>query len=434
MSQLSWVLTNPIPDLIADKGDLVRFFDVAKFLVPYGVQNNKSAHRTLKMLFDLYDLSSVQKSVMSAKADFCFGNGVKTSQGDVDNTQEFFDFLTGLGIDPSEITDTARACYRDEGICGSTFVLGRITEVNGQWAASIKRLPPTHCLPCYDFDEKNPEFESTILYNDRPISDGFALDSDKYSKWKIAGKWPKVTKRGAVLETIFQMNNVGYECNFWGRPTADSNWLYIDYQQANSTAKISGSEVTSKVLILMKEPDKIKLEEVGASAENVKKEITSAIRTTMTNTGANSQSVASIFYDEEPPEVVQVGINRDFQWAGWVSKLAEQRICAAHGIPATLAALEDLKSSGLSGTLILETLIKTNGMKIVPTQIRFARMFTHIMQFFAINTGFDMGSHKLEFIGPIPEMIEQLKEVRQSAKTNTSANADTIDKAGGGNS
>ena len=85
---------------------------------------------------------------------------------------------------------------------------------------------------------------------------------------------------------------------------------------------------------------------------------------------------------------------------------------------------------GLGGTVILDTLIKTNGMKIVPTQKRFADFFGQIFDFFAQYTGFDMASHKLEFLGPIPEMIEQLTQVR--SKT-TTTNADTTQQTGSGN-
>ena len=416
---ISWQLNNPIPDLIADKGDLVKFFGDARFLVPYAVQKGKTAHATLRLLFDLYDLSPVQKATVTAKADFCFGNGIETMNGENDTTNEFFDFLLSIGIDPSEVTDIARSSYRDEAVCGTTFVLARMTEVNGQWQGSIDRLPPTHCLPGYDFDGKS-DFNNTILYNDKPIDTALYMTSgtEKYQNWKMIGKWPRVTKSGKVFETIFQMNNVGYEAEFWGRPTADTNWLYIDYQQANSTSKIAASEVLSKVLLLMKEPDAELLEQAGKSSDQVKTEITAGLRGTMTNRGAESQSLAAIFYDEIAPDVVQVGINRDYAYAESVRKMTVQNICAAHGIPAALVGLEEMKV-GLGGTVVMDTLVKTNGMKIVPTQKRFSRMFNHIMGFFAGYTGFDINTHVIQFVGPIPQMIDDLKSLRQTTQTAT---------------
>ena len=411
----SWQLTNPIPDLITDKADLIKFFGTARFLVPYAVQGGKTAHATLRLLFDLSDLSPVQKAVITAKSDFCFGNGLKTTSGETDNTAQFFEFLSSIGIGKTEVTNSARASFRDESICGTTFVLARITEVNGQWQGSIKRLPPTHCLPGYDFDNQNSDFNSTVLYNDKPIGGNagvsFLSSNTKYQSWKMVGRWPRVTKSGKVFETIVQMNSVGYEDEFWGRATADTNCLYVDYQSVNMAAKISASEVTAKVLALMKEPDPELLEQAGKSAHEVKTEISNGLRGTLTNKGAESQSLGILFYTDEKPEIVQVQINRDYQYKESVRKEIVQNICAAHGIPANLAGLEEMKV-GLGGTVIMDTLIKTNGMKIVPTQKRFADMFTHIMQFFATYTGFDMGSHNLEFIGPIPEMIEQLKLIR----------------------
>ncbi len=430
---ISWNLTNPIPDLITDKADLIKFFGTARFLVPYAVQRGKTAHATLRLLFDLYDLSPVQKAVVAAKLDFCFGNGFKTTNGgDTDNTGEFIDFLTSIGIRAPQITDIARASCKDEAVCGTTFVLARITEVNGQWQASLTQVEPTHCLPGYDLDNKNSDFNNTVLYNDKPIESLQSLydSASKYQKWKMVGKWPRVTKSGKVFETMFQMNSVGHEGKFWGRPTADTNNLYIDYQSTNSGAKISSSEVIAKVLALMKEPDPELLQQAGKTAEQVKTEIAGGLRGTLTNKGAESQSLGILFYSDEKPEIVQVGINRDYQYKESTRKEVVQNICAAHGIPANLCGLEEMRV-GLGGTVILDTLIKTNGMKIMPTQKRFADFFSDMMTFFAGYTGFDMGSHKLEFIGPIPEMIEQLTAVR--SKT-TTTNADTTQQTGGGNS
>lgn len=428
-AQISWNLTNPIPDLITDKADLIKFFGAAQFLVPYAVQRGKTAHATLRLLFELYDLSPVQKAVVGAKLDFCFGNGLKTTNGDTENTSEFIDFVNSLGITTDEITDSARASLRDESICGSTFVLARITEVNGQWQASMTVLEPTHCLPCYDFDKQDSDFNNTIIYNDKPIESATSMSTTtRYQSWKMVGKYPRVTRSGKVFETIIQMNNAGYESKFWGRPTSDTNCLYVDYQSINQSAKISGSEVTAKVLALMKEPDPELLERAGKSSEQVKGEIAGGLRGTLTNKGAESQSLGILFYTEEKPEIVQVGINRDHAWKESERKMVVQNICAAQGIPANLCGLEEMKV-GLGGTVVMDTLIKTNGMKILPTQKRFAEMFTKVMQFFASYTGFDMAAHKLEFIGPIPEMIDQLKEVRSTTST---TNADTTQQTGSG--
>lgn len=420
----SWTLYNPIPDLIADKAELVKFFGNARFLVPYAVQGKKTAHATLQLLFDLNDLSPVQKATVAAKSDFCFGNGLVTMNGETDNTSEFFDFLLSIGISPEEITDTARSSFRDEAACGTTFILARIVEVNGQWSASIKNVPPTHCLPGYDYDNRNSDFNNTVLFADREIGNDFTLTAGKLAEWKIVGKWPRVTKSGKVFETMFQLNSVGYEKNFWGRPTADTNWLYIDYQQANSNAKISASEVTAKLLLLMKEPDPELLERAGKSAEEVKIAITTSVRGTMTNKGNDSQSLAAIFYDSDVPEVVQVQINRDYQYTESLRKIAVQNICAAHGIPAALVGLEEMRV-GLGGTVVMDTLIKTNGMKIVPTQKRFARLFQDVMTFFGGLAGFDMSTHQIAFVGPIPEMIAQLQAVRVTTKPETTTGNET---------
>lgn len=427
---ISWNLSNPIPDLITDKADLEKFFGTAKFLVPYAVQRGKTAHSTLRLLYDLYDLSPVQKAVVAAKLDFCFGNGFKTVNGETDNTSEFIDFISGIGISASEVTDIARASAKDEAVCGTTFVLARITEVNGQFQASITQVDPTHCLPGYDFDNKNSDFNNTVLYNDKPIESLQSLQnsSAKYQNWRMVGKWPRVTKSGRVFETIFQMNSVGYESKFWGRPTADTNNLYIDYQGTNSGAKISSSEVIAKVLALMQEPDHELLQQAGKSAQDVKMEIAGGLRGTLTNKGAESQSLGILFYNGEKPEIVQVGINRDYQYKESVRREVVQNICAAHGIPANLVGLEEMKV-GLGGTVIIDTLIKTNGMKIMPTQKRFSDFFGKMMAFFAGFTGFDMASHKLEFVGPIPEMIAQLTAIRQ----NTNGNANSTQSTGSGN-
>ena len=427
---ISWNLSNPIPDLVTDKGDLIKFFEAARFLVPYAVQSGKTAHATLKLLFDLYDLSPVQKAVVGAKLDFCFGNGFKTVNGDTDNTAEFTDFLSGIGIAASEVTDIARASAKDEFVCGTTFVLARITQVNGQFQATITQVDPTHCLPGYDFDKQNSDFNSTVLYNDKPIESLQSLQnsSQKYQNWRMVGKWPRVTKSGGIFESMFQMNSVGYETKFWGRPTADTNNLYIDYQNTNASAKISASEVTAKVLALMKEPDPELLERAGKNSQTVKEEIAGGLRGTLTNRGGESQSLGILFYEDEAPQIEQVGINRDYQYKESVRKEVVQNVCAAHGIPANLVGLEEMKV-GLGGTVIIDTLIKTNGMKIVPTQKRFADFFGKIMGFFAGFTGFDMETHRLEFVGPIPEMIAQLTAIRQ----NTNASANTTQSTGSSN-
>jgi len=180
----------------------------------------------------------------------------------------------------------------------------------------------------------------------------------------------------------------------------------------------------------MKEPDPELLEQAGKSSDQVKVEIAAGLRGTLTNKGAESQSLGILFYTDEKPEIVQVGINRDYQYKESTRREVVQNICAAHGIPASLCGLEEMKV-GLGGTVVLDTLIKTNGMKIMPTQKRFADFFGSMFAFFASFTGFDMDSHKLEFVGPIPTMIEQLTAVRQ---TTSSANAtNTTEQAGGSN-
>jgi len=430
----SWGLSNPIPDLVADKADLVKFFEQGKFIVPYAVQSGKSAHTTLKLLYDLSELSPVQKSAIAAKQDFCFGNGVATFNGETENTDEFFDFLRQISIDPSEVTDKARASLRDEAICGTAFMLAQIAEVNGQYSASMRRLSPKNCYPCFDYDNQHADFNNTLLYSDKQVWSNLMLGTLKEEDWKIVGRWPKVTSRqikgmGKVFETVVQMNCVGYEQEFWGRAAADTNWLYIDYQQANSTAKISGSEVLTKLFLLLQEPDPLLLEQAGKSAEDVKRSIAAGLRGALTNKGADSQSLASLFYTGEKPDVHQIGINRDSAWAKLTRENTVQNICAAHGIPASLIGLEEMRV-GLGGTVVMDTLVKTNSIKVVPTQVRFERMFTNLMQFFASFTGFDIAAHKLKFTGPIPEMIAQLKEIRQ---TTTSNAQNTTDNAGSGN-
>lgn len=429
--QANWALSNPIPGMVQDKKDLVTFFSQAKFLVPYAKQTRTTAHATLRLLFDLYELSPIQKSVVSAKADFCFGNGIRTRNGDAETTDAFFELMRSFGIDPVALTDQARSAMRDEAVCGTTFLLCRAAQSGSEWAASVVKIPPTHCLPCYDYDNEHSDFSNTVLYADREIGNDFNLSGQKLkTEWRMVGKYPRVTKRGGVFETMIQMNSVGYEEEYWGRPTADTNWLYIDYQQSNMAAKISASEVVSKVLLLMKEPDLIKMESAGVSADEVKQEITDGLRKTMTNRGSNSQSLAAIFYEDEVPSVEQIGINRDYQYSESVRKMAVQNICAAHGIPANLVGLEEMRV-GLGGTVVMDTLIKTNGMKVVPTQKRFARMFQDFVAFLSGQIGFDANPYQIEFVGPIPEMIEQLKEVRQTTRQN-GENSNPVDAPGSG--
>ena len=415
-------LKNPIPEMAKDKGQLVKLFEQGKFLVPYSRnEKGKTAHSTLNMLYTLAQLSPIKKSVMASKIDFCFSKGI------TDENTAFIENLTAIGVSADDVVGMVGASMRDESICGTAFVKLSLTSVNGVFSAKITRIPPQNALPAYDWDNQDSDFNNLLFYTDKPIGNDYSMQPGKLMEWKAAGLFPKWTKRGKVVETVFQINAVGYDQEIWGRPVVDPNLLLIDYETANNVAKISASEVTAKVMMLLKEPSVLSVEGTGKSVDDVKRELTFALRNRMTNRGDQSESLGVLFYTDEAPTVETININRDSQWLETTRKMCVQSICAAEGIPASLASLEDLKV-GLGGNVVLDTLILTNAKTIEPTQSRYAKFFNTILNALAEKAGIEGG--KIAFINPMIDIIEQFKAVRQ---TNSNANQANTNQTGGSN-
>lgn len=427
-----WRLYNPIPDLVKDRFHLKKLFEAGRFLVPYAKSKDRSAHSTLKLLFDLYELSSNQKIAVNAKMSTCFGHGLMAVDSEENEQKQFFEYFSSIGVTADSISRATRSVFRQEAICGTGYFIVRVAESKGQFSASIDYIPSMNALPAVDPDNPNSDFNGILFYDENPFSNNFTLRPDYVLDWKTVGIYPKVTQRKGVYETAIRVNSIGYEHEYWGRPVADTNWLYVDYQMANHTAKVTTSEVVSKVIMLLKSPNPLALEQSGDNFEEAKTQAAKSIRDILTSRGKSPEGLGIIWYDEEKPEVKEVALNRDSAYMEKIDQICIQKICAAHEMPATLCNLEPLKV-GLGGNVLLDLMIKTSAMTIMPTQVRYIGFLTQAVSFILSVTGQNFDGVSLKFKNPLTEIIEQLKKSKdQRSSANTiNEQEDTSNVSGG---
>lgn len=414
--QGDWALRNPVPEMARDKNDLLRLFNSFTYLVPYAKIGNKTAHATLKMLFDLYELSSVQKLTVQRVTSLCFGHGLE-----IDASTNAF--LQSVGITEKQIVNSVYSGARDESICGTSFLLITVASVGNVYKADITVIPPTHGMPAYDFENEDSELNDTIFYTDKPLGNDFSIKGVK--SWKAAKKYPLFSESNGVFTTMLQINATGYENEFWGRGAASAFWQYIDYQSANLTAKISQSEVVSKLLTILKEPDPISVEASGTTLKKIKDDVSESFRSKMTNRGEGEGLGVLWWSGDERPDIKEVAINRDTNYSEHVRSEVITNICAAHGISPILVGLKEQRI-GIGANILLDALITANAMTIEPTQKKWEGIMSEIISFIGNITGQTVQNIELLFVNPIQGQIKMINQTRQG-----NATTDTVNTSGG---
>lgn len=425
-------LTNPIPGLVTDTNDLVKLFsEKDSFFVPYAKQGGSTMHSLLSFLYELYDLSSAQKIAIDKKADLCFGHGVTpviaevkgmaqdegTATGTDNNTAftEWFTQITG-GESLDFIADVSCSLFRDKSITGTHVLKLSMMQVNGEWQARLMPIELRNCVRAYHADPVN-DLNRTVYYTDKPIDNDFTFtDAKKKDNWKAVGIYPLMTQRGSgVIETVFWSNNKGAERKWYGRPMASIHAQYIDYQLNSHTAKITTTDLVSKVLMFFKNPSPLALEEAGINMQVAQMQTVDMLRRTMTNKGEDAQGIAAIFYDDEPPTVQSLNINRDSKFTADTRKDVQTQICAAHGIDSELIGLNEIKT-GLSNNVVLDKLILADAFTVTPTQNEYALIWQKVFTVIADVTGNEQfKNYTVKFNNPISSVLERMVQARSTA-------------------
>lgn len=394
-------LRNPVPELARDTTALQKLFGKDSFFVPYARTGAESSHSTLNMLFSLFDLSPTAKAGSKVKSDICFSKLA-------DSSLSFVSELEAIGINETSVKAIARSVYRDEMACGTFFILLRISEVQGQYSATISRIPPQNALPIWDEKGKSGIINS-VAYTTDPISKSSSFSAkDVAARFTVTSKYPNFTKRGSTYETVFQVNAQGYESEFWGRPVVDANTLYLDYRNIDLFARISQTHVTTNLVVFIPEPGVSELTELGISREQYLQDASGEVRGVMTAEG-KGQSVAVMTYTgENPPVMEHVEINRDSAWAEFMSNRSIRGVCSGIGVPPELIGLSEFRSS-IGGNVVKDTLVMCEVTSIRPTQIRVGDAITSVCRV-ALEIANKRSEGKIEFVSALPEIIELLNE------------------------
>lgn len=425
-------LVNPIPDSIKDTKTLTEFFEKYS-IIPYYGYGEETSHNFLKLLSDICTLSASHKACKDDIKMYAFGSRVdiikqpipgliEESDDVVSNIEKrsfYENFFKRYNISVTECVNVTREIYEQISDSGNGYLKISISTVGGTTQVDLKVLHYKHVA--YLLTQKN---EDKILVYTKKWGDETYWDKVKPELYTASyvGKQFNWKKTGSKIETVLHLKTKNDDSDYYGRPDILSvlYWMFTEWAQSDLALKTGSTEFVAKTLLAFEEPDparKIK----GSSDENRGKQFRqklNVLRELATNEGevGNAKTLAAIEYPfgGQPPQAINLNINRDTAFTEQQIKNATDYIYAAHRWNKELTGFSAAKSN-IGGNVILDLFTVKNTAVIVPMQDDYTQVWANILQEIATQVGYTSEVYTFQFPNLIEELVLNLANAKNSS-------------------
>lgn len=406
----------PLYPQVTDTEDVYKLFQKYS-LIPVFSNNTSTSNCFLNFLYDLCEVSPSQQSCIKDMQTYAFGNALgvveKTypylmheEEGDVKKVEvsekvNYAKYLKKLGISFPTIIETSKSLFTDETISGNYYMMLRIVTAGDSFSVKVTPLK-----------QKN------VMYVD--VKDGnFALVTEKFDELWWTNNKPKIypvtivgedmnfKKEGNDYVTLIHFKANG-EGKWYGRPKilCILDCMIAEYKTLLLNAKISSTELVSKLIFFFEEQDPTRTR--GLTAEEKQIVFNSRatnLRAVTTNEGEQVHSIAALEYPfgTKEPKAEKLQVNRDVNYATFSLDNAASMIYSINGWSKELTGMVQVKT-GIGANILNDLFTIKNSSTIEPLQRRFEAMWTWIIDGVEKQMGLDESQYAIKF----PNVVESL--------------------------
>lgn len=425
-------LNNPIPGACKDTGDSRTFWNSnGKYIVPYYGNELYSSHNTLKVIYDLCQLSKSFVAAEEGIMKYAFGKNFRVGKNPIeglddpefDDTIEdrteilsFYNVIKDLGLNFKMLMEQTKEMYRAKIRTGNHYLYIKEVTVMGETSYSFKVLHPKQTA--YLFTKPNAKkriihckvWDEELWKTNKPqIIRATVLNGE----WNWSERTSNATGT-RIRETVVHGLNKVDESDWYGRSNkvlAILNSMFVEYSNGDLQCKTSSSEVVSKFVWLFEQQANSRGgKNKGASGFQNQM---NALRRLQTVKGGNDSNVmAGIEYPKNgtKPELEKLEINRDTDYLKETSEQAEKAIFGTLGWFRELTGNAQT-SGGLGSNQLINLFLIAQDGTVADEQCYFQEfwnfVFSEIGRSNNIQTLEDNG---LKFTDNITDFVQKLKD------------------------
>jgi hypothetical protein len=373
-------------------------------IIPYFGNEPREGTLFLQLIREICGLSPTFNSTMNAKNKFTFGSRTKIgsntrpglyqenqAETPLSTQESYSDRVEELGLPLNQILSTAENLNRHYCESGNAWLIIKRATVAG---VTKYKMHAEHYLNCAYLTPKPGEEMRNFALVSPYITDIQKMRDT--GKWKILEAvrpgdpliWSK-KDNGVEYALIHIMDESGTEPNsVYGRSRQLSCLMamYAEYYQETLNAKVSSTDIVTKLLIAMEgpSPENYDMEDfeneelyevgntgIGAKRKGLFERNMDRIKMLTTNVGSFEET-SSIFGMEypsgaNPPTPIKLDLNRDVNYNTWSTDRCSRVIASVNGYFSDLLNLTKTPS-GIGGNMLKDLFLIMRAGTIAPDQ------------------------------------------------------------------
>lgn len=395
MNLYNFQLKNSIPEALRDPQVLQKFLKKFKILPYYGT-NDETSHNVLKVIADLCELSPSHNSCKKDLKSWAFGNeldiqkkvfpGLYIKDADLSDEEKikFAQSLLDKGINLFNLLEHIKMLFSHLMDSGNAYLYIKKITIGKQVRYVMEPIHFTQCAYLADdtskivttkyWDENYWKIEPPKVYPVSKVGEPFNF---------------KASKNGTTEETILHLYSNRDNSYYYGRPNilACLRSLVSEYNLLDLQATISGTEFVTKTILAFEEvdPNRSKNTDKAKGDQFAKK--MNALRAITTQEGAEAKSLVGLEYPfkGQPPQRIDLTINRDTEYNRWLNELNVSNIYGINGWSRELSGQSFVRSN-VGSSILRDQFLTKNLSTIKPIQIYFENVLADIFYNTGIST------------------------------------------------
>ena len=415
-------LCNPFPELYKDNPADSTFYDSVK-AIPYRGNRLNSSHMYLKVLYDLFELSSSFGAVINELVSTGFEGdlnlfkggkiGLKTDPIELtdDEKLSFCDTIENFGFDISSIINCNKKEIRHYKICGNSYLHIRIVNVGESTKVNHSVLDPR----CVMVTESKKSVIISSVFAERMT--GFTRKTNK-KDFKVVPIYPEVRRTQNITETVFHLKHEDGQSEVYGMPESiqSAYWQFIEYSLAKLSAKVSAHEFVTKTIMQLPSINPAMLKSGNDVVRKMLTDFKKTIQDLMTNSGENASSIAVLnmpLASEGEFKLHKLDVNRDTDWFKCQIETARSKIYELNRTYGQLTGARDAKSS-LGQDTILALDSRYYSKTVRPKQSMMANRWMNVFNFISNETNSpELKDIRLGF----PDRSKEIRDELEASKS-----------------
>lgn len=435
-----------------DSGLMADFWGAAsknKVLVPFTGNNQVTGHSYLKVIQSLCKESDSFTASLRFLQGMVFGGRagsvsiVEKQETGLASQEEqkrlndneakaFLSELKNIGLTVPTIISEYSKAYRNLEETGNGYLRIRVAIVDDSVKASVKSIHYLHAA----YRHTKPYAQRKIAISENWTGSNGKTEWEEVNATRY-GEDYAWTKRGDVYETVLHIVNEIDEGGWYGKPWVSSvfPWMQVENNVGEWAAVVNQKPFTSQKIVALKR-EYIEVEFCGKCDEGTKEDGTvcgctkqetagqsraRVLREITTMEGAKkgkSKTLAVIEYDEEPPTIIDLEVNRDTAWFNANLEKAEAKIHKVMKVPRELAFASQTKS-GIGSNVLADLYIIANEITVTPLQVEWENIISDMFSNIGgLIENDEISKHGFKFPDRITPIVEALSN-RKNGTTNS---------------